>query len=103
MVPASRRTGHPFAASSSEELSQKIELELLERELSRTEKALRAEREKLEPKMTLEDAFDFDPSEYLADVVKGTLAVSYLLDSLSQIGKFNSRHFARIIPAAVPG
>jgi hypothetical protein len=25
VVPASRRTGHPFAASSSEELSQKIE------------------------------------------------------------------------------
>jgi len=27
VVPAPRRTGHPFAASSSEELSQKIEFE----------------------------------------------------------------------------
>jgi hypothetical protein len=42
---------------------------------------------KREEKFTLKDAFSYDGSgDYARDTVKGILAVSYLLDSISRIG-----------------
>jgi len=38
------------------------------------------------PKFTLEEAFDYDQSEYKTDAVKGVLAVAYLLESVSSLG-----------------
>jgi hypothetical protein len=41
----------------------------------------------LEQRFTLEEAFTYEGSEdYASDTVKGVLAVSFLLDSLSEIG-----------------
>ena len=46
----------------------------------------RRKRQKPAPKFTLEEAFDYDPGEYLADLVKGILAVAHLLESVSNSG-----------------
>ena len=43
-------------------------------------------RKELAPKFTIEEAFDYDEKDCVADAVKGTLAVAYLLDSISLTG-----------------
>jgi len=59
------------------------------------------------PKFTLEEAFDYEPHDSVGDVTKGTLAVAYLLDSVSNFGNdpiegqlaqglaFALRHYAK--------
>ena len=67
--------------SKAEELQFRVDL--LRSELTRTQRALRVAEEELKPKMTLEDAFEYDPADSVGDVVRGTLSVSYLLHSLA--------------------
>lgn len=75
----------PHETQTEDDQQEQI-LSVLENELLRTKQAIIAQREKLAPKFTIQDAFDYDANDCVMDAIKGTLSVAYLLESLSEFG-----------------
>ncbi len=76
---------HRFAAAADED-AKRTEEDMTKKLKARKRVTTCAQREALAPKFTLEEAFDHDVSDYVGDPVKGTLAVAYLLESISSTG-----------------
>ena len=84
IAPAAGTATPPSASHSTKTdvpITEELELRILE-----TRRELRAMKEKLAPKFTLQDAFECNPSDIVGEAIKGLLSVGFLLESLSVIG-----------------